>query len=43
MQVEWAQAQGTEESFGIQACIIAVAFVIVLILQNYGEEVEDLE
>ncbi|KAH7095863.1 major facilitator superfamily domain-containing protein [Paraphoma chrysanthemicola] len=37
-QVTWAQALGTKISFGTQAGICAFAFLIVLVLQMFGEK-----
>jgi hypothetical protein len=37
VQVRWANASGTERSFGIQAAICVVVFVIIIILQIYGK------
>jgi len=37
-QVTWANKQGTKLSFGIQACVVAAAFVIILVLMKWGKK-----
>jgi hypothetical protein len=37
LQVRWANAQGTERSFGIQAAVCLFVFGIIVILQVYGK------
>lgn len=36
-QVRWANAQGTKISMGIQAAIIAAAFILILVLTVWGK------
>jgi hypothetical protein len=36
-QVTWATEQGTKLSFGIQACVVAAAFLIILVLMRWGK------
>ncbi|KAF2186415.1 MFS transporter [Zopfia rhizophila CBS 207.26] len=37
LQVRWAKAMGPKNSFGVQAAIVAGAFVLILVLQVYGK------
>ena len=37
VQVQWAQASGTERSFGVQAGVCAFVFFIIVFLQIYGK------
>lgn len=36
-QVKWAKAMGPQNSFGVQAGIVAAAFALVLVLQLWGK------
>jgi hypothetical protein len=36
-QVTWAEAQGTKLSFGIQAAVCAAAFLLILVLMQWGK------
>ncbi|RQM04605.1 hypothetical protein DH86_00004346 [Scytalidium sp. 3C] len=37
-QVKWAQATGTESSFGTQAAIVGAMFLIIIVLQVWGRK-----
>jgi hypothetical protein len=37
LQVRWAEAGGTERSFGVQAAVVLFVFFIIIFLQFYGK------
>jgi hypothetical protein len=39
LQVRWAEAGGTERSFGVQAAVVLLMFFIIIFLQLYGKRV----
>lgn len=36
-QVSWANARGTEQSFGIQAAVCAAVFLVIVAMQVWGK------